>query len=395
MKILLVSTGSGSRGGGEQYLLYLSGEYARLGHDVHLLYPYHQRMDEIVNQVDPAVTVHRARLRNTYDRWFRQIGAVLDFRNRAMYRKMIRQINPDILHINQQVAEDGLDLLLAVRKLSIPAVTTIHITHSAKYLGARFAGIRDWLTHKVLSVTNVHFITVSREMCRVLQDRMKKAGINNLSIQYVHNGIACPDNTNPESRTRIRTGWGVPDDSAIPGMIGRIEEQKNPWLFLDLVDALYTKGKIRKAVWIGDGRLREEFAGRARKRGLGNVLIIDGWRSGRDKWDRMHAIDIFVLTSRYEGLPLAILEAMYAGLPVCATNIGGIDEVITQGENGYLCDPGDKNSWIHCLEKLVDNPDLRERMGILAQSSARKQFSIENMARETLSIYNHVRDQTQ
>ena len=155
------------------YLLYLAKELARQDHQVHVLFPTSTSMDEIVSMFPPGIIIHRATLRNTYDRTLRQFGAVLDVINQTTCRKSILNIKPDIIHINQQVAEDGLDLLLATWSLRLPCVTTIHITQSAKNLGARFGGLRDWLTEKVHLISGFNTITVSSEMRRLLIDRKK------------------------------------------------------------------------------------------------------------------------------------------------------------------------------------------------------------------------------
>ena len=385
MKVLLISTGSGSRGGGELYLLYLAEELVRQGHDIHLLFPDHPRMDEIITLFPAGVTVHRARLRNTYDRKLRQVGAVLDIINQSKYRQSILEIHPDIVHINQQVAEDGLDLLLAARSLQIPCVTTIHITRSAKNLGARFGRLRDWLTETILSKSRIDIITVSNEMRRLLIERLGQTEAVTNRIHRVYNGVSCEGNIGQETRKHIRQAWGVDDESPVIGTVGRMEEQKNPFFFLDLVTALHLQGKIKKAVWIGDGRLRSDIEQRSKNSGLSGVLHIDGWRN--DVMNRLHAIDIFILPSRFEGLPLALQQAMCAGLPVCASDVDGMHEAIEDGKNGYLCRPDDKQQWLNKISGLLGNPDLGKKMGLKGKEIARDRFSKKSMASGTLAVY--------
>jgi glycosyltransferase involved in cell wall biosynthesis len=388
MKVLLISTGSGSRGGGEMYLLYLAEELARQGHDIHLLFPDHPRMDEIISLFPSGITIHRARLRNTYDRKLRQVGAVLDYFNRLAYRQAILSISPDIIHINQQVAEDGLDLLLAVRTLQLPYVTTIHITRSAKNLGARFGRLRDWLTRKVLLKSKIHVITVSKEMRRLLIERLGNMERLSSDIHVVYNGVRCESDTNYETRKRIRAEWGINDYTPIIGTVGRMEEQKNPFFFLGLVSELVSRGKVKKAIWIGDGRLRSDITNRSKESGLYGVLHIDGWR--KDVMDRLHALDIFILPSRFEGLPLALQQAMCAGLPVCASDVDGMREAIEDGTNGYLCQPDDMEQWLDRISGLLGNYDLRKKMGSKGQALVKERFSMDSMVNETLKVYEKV-----
>ena len=385
MKVLLVSTGSGSRGGGEMYLLYLAEELVRQGNDVHLLFPDHPRMDEIVSLFPPSITIHREKLRNTYDRKLRQVGAVLDIANQMAYQQCILNINPDIVHINQQVAEDGLDLLLAARSLPYPFVTTIHITRSAKNLGARFGWLRDWLTEKILVKSGLDVITVSDEMRRLLIERLGNTEKISRRVHVVYNGVRCEGQTDIDTRKRIRAEWGIHDYTPVIGTVGRMEEQKNPFFFLELVSGLVSQGKLKKAVWIGDGRLRPEITQRCKETGMSVILHIDGWRN--DVIDRLRAIDIFILPSRFEGLPLALQQAMCAGLPVCATDVDGMREAIEDGVNGYLCQPDDKEQWLDRISDLLGNHELRRQMGLKGQEMVRERFSMDAMVNGTLAIY--------
>src|SRR5262245_49460907 len=100
-------------------------------------------MDELVASLDPFCQVKRVELRNSYRRPTRCLGAALDFERQRRLGRMLRELCPEIVHINQQVSEDGLDLLLGARRSGIPFLSTIHITHSADSLGARLGKLRD------------------------------------------------------------------------------------------------------------------------------------------------------------------------------------------------------------------------------------------------------------
>src|SRR6266536_3557269 len=143
MKVLLVSSGSGSRGGGEIYLHHLAAGLSRLGHCVHALCSNAPRMDELVANLRRFGQVSRIELFNTYRRPTRSLGATLDFAGHRRISRMFQELSPDVVHINQQVAEDGLDLLLAARDSGIPFLSTIHIVHSANSLNARVGKLRD------------------------------------------------------------------------------------------------------------------------------------------------------------------------------------------------------------------------------------------------------------
>src|SRR5215813_9520147 len=161
MKVLLVSSSSGSRGGGEIYLYNLAAGLSRLGHCVHALCSNAKPMDELVKYLHRFGEVTRAELPNTYRRPTHSLGAALDFAQHRRISRIFQELSPDIVHINQQVAEDGLDLLLAARSSSLPFLSTIHIAHSASLLNARLGRLRDFVARAVLTRINTTHIAVA------------------------------------------------------------------------------------------------------------------------------------------------------------------------------------------------------------------------------------------
>src|SRR5688572_18338599 len=150
MKILLASSSSGSRGGGELYLLYLGRALAERGHTPVLWASIHPRMDELAKGFSAFGRVTRCEYTKTYDRRLRSIGAFLD---KAASRRALgswEKIGADVIHLNKQNLEDGLDLLSALATIGAPNLCTIHLTQSARYLKAVFARARDSVSRHVL-----------------------------------------------------------------------------------------------------------------------------------------------------------------------------------------------------------------------------------------------------
>src|ERR1700677_2726132 len=160
IKILLVSSSSGSRGGGELYLLYLGRALAQRGHKVTLWASTHPRMDELSNSFSCFGDVIRAPYTNTYDHSARSLTTEFNFGKSSTIASEWRSLRPEVIHINKQNLEDGLDLVRAATQSGIPSVCTLHLTQSAKYLGAQFAGIRDYVSRKALKKFRVPLLTV-------------------------------------------------------------------------------------------------------------------------------------------------------------------------------------------------------------------------------------------
>jgi glycosyltransferase involved in cell wall biosynthesis len=104
----------------------------------------------------------------------------------------------------------------------------------------------------------------------------------------------------------------------------------------------------------------------------------------------LQGLDVLVMPSNFEGMPLALLEAMAAGICCCASDVDGMAEAIDHGLTGYLCAPGNLNIWCRQLEALIGDPRLRAAVGSRARDVACRRFGVENMAKNTVSVYEDV-----
>ena len=150
MRVLLVSSGSGSRGGGEIFLNYLGKGLADRGHDVLMWIPKHARMDELAEKCARFARILRTNYRNTYDYRARSLSTSLNWGASRRIADEWQAFRPDIVHINKQNLEDGLDLLRAARQCALPTVCTIHLTQTAHYLRAQAAWLRDMIARSQL-----------------------------------------------------------------------------------------------------------------------------------------------------------------------------------------------------------------------------------------------------
>ncbi len=386
MKVLLVSSNSGSRGGGEIYLRRLAEGLTALEHEVHVLLASAPVMDELATQIESLAQVHRLPLTNMYQRPLRVLGATHDRRQIGRLSDEFRRLSPDVVHLNQQVAEDGLDLLAAASDAQLPKVSTIHIPGSPKTLGAVAGGLRLRVARRALERSSALHIAVSRHSADTLADWLPFLR-SQKRLYAIHNGVAqAPTAGDARSlRRRFRDHWRVADNELVLGCVGRIEAQKDPLFVVEVLAALTAAGLPVKGVWIGDGRMRSEVEAAAGRHNLGERLLIDGWQN--DAAERLHAFDVFLMPSKFEGLPLALLEALTAGLACCASATDGIPEAITDGENGRLCVPGDLDAWVGVLSALLNDAGERHRLGTAAAETARHRFSVEVMARQTVEVY--------
>jgi glycosyltransferase involved in cell wall biosynthesis len=166
--------------------------------------------------------------------------------------------------------------------------------------------------------------------------------------------------------------------------VGRLSEQKAP---LDLLEGFALFARERPdaiLVLVGDGPLRGAVESRAAELGLADRVRLAGLR--RDVPRLLRAFDVFALASRWEGLPRVFPQAMAAGLPIVATRVDGAIEAISEGETGFLVEPGDFPALARALGALLDDPGLRRRMGEAARFRV-EEFSAERMVRQHGDLY--------
>ncbi len=168
-------------------------------------------------------------------------------------------------------------------------------------------------------------------------------------------------------------------------MVGRFKEPKDP---ITLVKAWTQLGADHRLLLVGDGPMRPEVESLILEQGLEGRVAVLGARE--DVPVLLKAADIFVLSSRWEGMPLAVIEAMMSGLPVVATNVGGVSEAVVDGETGFLVPSGNPGALAVALDRLLTDPVLRRRMGEAGRRRALEQFTEERMLAETAALYERV-----
>lgn len=389
MKVLLVSSSSGSRGGGELYLRNLAGGLLSLGLDCKLLMASHPQMDELAERCQTdGIEVCRFEYTNTYHRRLRSIGAALDGKQVRSAIAEFKSHTPDLIHLNQQNVEDALDLMQAAAGVDIPVVTTVHQPSSMAGLKALAGRTRDWVARRVFRRASIPAIAVSTESGRTLSQFLGRelitddSRIAQDSVVRVFNGVPQPEHA---GRATLRADWGLGDREIALGCLGRIEHEKNPLFVARLLSELPEHVHV---VWIGDGRLRVELEAEISRLNLGNRFHILGWQDNAARL--LAGMDLFLLPSLYEGLPLALLEAMAVGLPVIASDIPGTRDAFVDSESGLFCPVNDLEAWRSACDTLCSSEQQREEMGAAAVTRYTELFSLTAMAEGTLRVYQHL-----
>ena len=192
-------------------------------------------------------------------------------------------------------------------------------------------------------------------------------------VKIVYNGVQTKPDRQPDSALCMRRKLGIPSEKKTVGIVARMEPVKKIGDFIEaareLIDLPW------QFVLVGDGsqkiRMEEQVAGS----GLSDRFVFAGVQKDPFPW--MAALDIGVLCSESEGFPQAILEYMAVGLPVVATSVGGVPDLVMDGQTGFLVPPNDPASLAMALRRLMENDELRGIMGRTGQKRAREAFSLE------------------
>ena len=180
-------------------------------------------------------------------------------------------------------------------------------------------------------------------------------------------GVAVSAGPAPDAsdRAEARRLLGVPPGMRVVGTVGRLDFQKAPDDFVNALAALNRDDVF--GVWIGDGPLRARTEKLAARRGLTGRMSFVGERN--DVSALLPGLDVFAMASRYEGLPCAIVEAMAAALPVVATAVNAVPNIVVAGETGLLVPPGRPELLSRALRHLIDNPGIAARLGATARAN--------------------------
>lgn len=310
MKILLVSSSSGSRGGGEKFLLQLGRGLQQTGHEVLVWASNHARMDELCAEFAAIGAVHRAPYCNTYDHRTRTLATLC---NPGTVRRIAAEwseLKVDLIHLNKQNLEDGLDLMRAADQLSIPSLCTVHLTQTARELGARWGLLRDVTSRMVLLHYRGPLVAVEESRCRALNDFLGGGA----AVHTIENGVApFDDSSRAALGTALRAELGWSAEEYVFCSVGRMVAQKRPLLFVDVALKWLAKNPQARFLWIGDGPLAGAWDERVAAAGAGKQIRRLPWQASSTPG--LAAANVYVHTAAYEGLPFALLEAMSARLP--------------------------------------------------------------------------------
>ncbi|HLN42613.1 MAG TPA: glycosyltransferase family 4 protein [Acidimicrobiales bacterium] len=293
------------------------------------------------------------------------VRSKFDLRSIREHVRAVRHIKPDILHVNLDnpfTAPYG--LLAGV----LTRTVTIAVVHSATPAWNRR---QQWLVRLIAPRVDA-YVAVSGAVARTTESLL---GLPTGSARVIYNGAQ------PPSSLATRDATPAP----LVGAVGRLAQEKGYPVLLQALRAL----PGCRLVFVGDGVDRAGLEAQVDELELTERVTFAGWVE--PPWTARWAVDVLAVPSFTEGFPLVIVEAMLAGIPVVASNVGGIPEMVVDGETGLLVPPGDAPALAAALERLLGDPELRAAVAARSRSVAEQSYTASAMAKNFEALYRRLR----
>jgi glycosyltransferase involved in cell wall biosynthesis len=305
----------------------------------------------------------------------RSVSLVADVRAFFALVGMLRELRPDIVHTHTAKAGvlGRLASMLAGRK-----VKRVHTFHG-HLLHGYFTG---WKVRLVIAIEK--FLAKRTDVLLAVGNKVKDdllaVGIGKTD-QYK---VFFPGLKDPKKfeKAKVRADFEMEDGLTYIAFVGRLTQIKRPDRLLDVASEIKSRGLKARIVVAGEGDLFEKSKARASEQGLPITFL--GWR--KDISALFSASDIAILTSDNEGIPLTLIQAAQASLPIVATGVGSVSDIVVHEVNGYLVD-SEPAALADALQKLAIDPVLREIMGTAGRERAVRYFSLEKMCADHTDLY--------
>jgi glycosyltransferase involved in cell wall biosynthesis len=297
-----------------------------------------------------------------------------------LYRLMRRQ-KPHVVHTHTATA--GLLGRLAAKLAGVPVILhTFHGHVLRGYFGPLRSKALVWI-ERFLARLSDRIVTVSegqrQELAGYGVAPLEKITVVPLGFE-LESLLACESH-----RGELRRELGLADGDKLVGIVARLVPIKNHRLFLQAAQVVVETMPQARFLVVGDGELREELEAYAHDLGLEGGVLFTGWR--RDL-PRLYAdLDVVALTSINEGTPVSLIEAMAAGVPVVATAVGSVPDVVVEGETGYLVKDGDVKGMAKAIIELLRDPEKAKEMGIAGREAVYPRFAAHTLIANVEGLY--------
>jgi glycosyltransferase involved in cell wall biosynthesis len=375
MKILYIIT-QGELGGAQKYVLSLITEAKNRNHEVALASGDNDQEGWLKHEAGilscPTTALKYLK---------REISPLADLQAVWEMTKLYRQFQPDIIHLNSTKA--GVIGSLAFLFYRHPTAKLIYTAHGWVF-NEELPKLK-----KLLYLYLEKFTALVKHQIICVSEFDRQAGLKHKITQSeklitIHNGVEFADDyffSQAEARARLNLS---PDEKVI-GTVANFYPTKGLKYLITAVGILKQANLPIKTVIIGDGELRPELEQQIKELNLQAEIILAGRIENGEKY--LKAFDLAVMSSVKEGLPYFALGVLSAGVPIIATNVGGLPEIIEDGVNGLLVASKNPEQLAEAIKQLLNDPELREKIKTANPQKITEQFSLRQMTEKTFAIY--------
>ncbi|MFQ5877225.1 MAG: glycosyltransferase [Acidobacteriota bacterium] len=292
----------------------------------------------------------------------------LDWLRLADLTRVFRRIRPDLVYSFQYAPN------AYARLAGLLASVPILITGERGIYLRWWQGVLERLLGRVTECVVCNTDTIR-------EDLVERIGLPRTKVVTVRNAAEVPPLVRDEERRAIRNALGIGDDGCVVGTIARLEKVKNLPMLIEVADLCRSSGGWMRFIVVGGGSQAEALRRIVRRRRLEETVLLVG--ESESARDLLPALDVFVLTSRSEGLPNTVMEAMAAGLPCVCTDVGGCRELVVPGVTGYLVPSGAAAAMARILLDLAGSRARRETLGRRGRARIAEQFPVRRMIADT------------
>lgn len=221
-----------------------------------------------------------------------------------------------------------------------------------------------------------------------MRPRLLRALIPEQRIVCIKNAVESPEAGEGAAGAQLRKCYGIADSSPVICVIGRFSPEKGHRFFLEAFPQLLARHPEATAILVGDGQDRPMLEQMVRDLGVAERVVFAGYQQQMAPFYR--GCDLVVMPSLSEGMPNVALEAMAFGKALVATRVGGVPEVVLDGETGVLVAPADPGDLAAGMLRLLDQPELLVRYGAAGRERIESEFSPENRARKLIGLYHEL-----
>lgn len=296
-----------------------------------------------------------------------------DFRIHLRVQRVIKEFRPHIIHGG--VFEGNSQASISGKLMGVP-IRILEETSDPKNRSAK----ATWLLKQYCNWVDT-IIAISPSVEKYLSGTAK---ISLKKIRKINNGVPIPELFEPEAICKLKLKLGIEEGEIVIGFVGRMYNDHKR--MTDLLEAFYRLDFSHlKLLMVGGGRDFELVQDKIFELGLNEKVILTGFQ--KDPHPYYSIMDIFCVPSAREGFGLVAAEAMLHRLPVIASKVGGLRDIVQDGITGFLVPPFDFYAFSNCLKKLVEDSALREKMGEMGYLRALKNFTSERYCEEVETLY--------